>query len=639
MADNRQLRRLLLGAAVVSAVLLETLRVLAPSLVRAGDAGLTAGLVAAAIGCLVFALPLLLAAGVERFAAHRLWLGGGLALAAGRTVLVFAPGGTTQLAGAAVAVAGAGLALTGLAAGSPSDTDRHARLGVLCGVAAATTLHVVTATRGLIWPDDPLAVAGSAVVVVAVLAVLRPVGRVIAAARGGEPVAAAWIWWSLAPLLALTGMVTGVPGRVAIATGWDSGTVAVTVAIGQVAAVTAALLVPRIGGLRAGVGAALLVLVGTVLGLEPVGWRGVSGQLALAVGLGAVIGSRAPRSHAAVTAAVRRRALTTAGALAAAAAAVSVYYLAYQLPIPGDNRIVLLALAMVAVGLGLGVAVTTNGRPVDPRIDVSAVLRLVVAAGLVLSLAGLGGRVETSSAVLEADGDLRVATYNVRSGFDPDTRFDPAAQAHLLREYAPDVVVLNEVDRGWLATGGHDLLTIFAAELGLPHVRFGGAADEVFGNALLSRYPVTEFVSEPLPRGRDPMPRGSIAAVLELHDGDSIGVVGTQLSQADDPAETRLPQARAVAATVARLRERQVPTVVVGDLYAGADTAELASFSMLVDDVLPAGTATFPADAPTEHRSHVLASPDLRRLRTDIPEVPASPHLPVVVTLRRIPGL
>ena len=639
MADNRQPRHLLLGAAVVSAVLLETLRILAPSLVRAGDAGLTAALAAAAVGCLVFAVPLLLAVGATRLGAHRLWLGGGLALAAGRAVLIAAPGGQTQLAGAAIAVTGAGLALTALAAGSPAHSDRHARLGVLCGVAAATTLHVVTATRGLIWPDEQFALVGSVVIVAAVLAVLLPVGRVLATEPGDGPLAAAWTWWSLAPLLALTGIVTGVPGRIAVATGWDTGTVAATVAIGQVGAVTAALLVPRIGGLRAGTGAALLVLVGTVLGLEPVGWRGVIGQLALAVGLGAIIGSRSPRSRATVGVAGRRHALTTAGALAAAAAAVAVYYLAYQLPIQADNRLVLLALAVVAVGLGVGVALTTNGRPVDPRIEVSAVLRLVGVAGLVLALAGLGGRVEPRSAVLEADGDLRVATYNVRSGFDPDVRFDPAAQARLLREYAPDVVVLNEVDRGWLATGGHDMLTIFAAELGLPHVRFGGAADEVFGNALLSRYSVTEFVSEPLPRGRDPMPRGSIAAVLELHDGESIGVVGTQLSQADDPAETRLPQARAVAATVARLRERQVPTVVVGDLYAEADTAELASFSMLVDDVLPPGTATFPADAPTEHRSHILASPDLRRLRADIPEHPASPHLPVVVTLRRIPGL
>lgn len=639
MADNRQMRRLMVGAGVVSAVLLETLRVLAPSLVRSGDAGLSAALTAAAIATAVFVVPLVLAAGVERLGAARLWLAGGTVLAVGRAVLITSPGPRVQLVAAAVAVAGAGLALTALAAGSPPGDDRGGRLGVLCGLAAATTLHVVTATRGLIWPDDTLAVTGSLVVVAAVLATLRPVGRVLGGPPTEEPDAVAWPWWALAPLLVFTGIVTGVPGRVAVATGWDPGTVGVTVVIGQLGAVTAGLLSVRIGGLRAGTGAAVLVLVGAVLGLEPVGWRGVIGQVTVAVGLGTLVGCAAPRSRVAPAAARRRRALTTAGSLALAAAAVASFYLTYQVPVRLDNRLVLLALALLAVGLAATTAVTTNGRPVDPRIDVRAVLQLAVVSGLVLALAGLGARVETDPAVLEADDELRVATYNVRSGFDPDTRFDPARQARLLRDYAPDVVVLNEVDRGWFATGGHDMLTIFAAELGLPHVRFGSAADEVFGNALLSRFPVAEFVSEPLPRGRDPMPRGSIAAVLELHDGDSIGVVGTQLSQDDDPAETRLPQARAVAATVARLRERQVPTVVLGDLYAEADSAELASFDVLVDDVVPAGTATFPADEPTTHRSHVLASPDLRRLRVDVPDEPASPHLPVVVSLRRIPGL
>lgn len=640
MGHHRDPQRLMVAAAVISAVLLEVLRILAPSLVRAGDTGLRAGLLGAGIALVVLGLPLVVAATVERVGARRLLVAAGLMLAAGRAGLILASQASSRLAAASVATTAAGVALVALASGTRADTDRAARTGVVLGVAAATTLHAATITRGLVWPEGTVATIGSLALVLAVLAVLIPGARGLTTATTEVARStAAWPWWGLTPLLLLTGVISGVPGRVAIATGWEPNVVAVTIALGQTGAVVAALLAARIGGLRAGGAGAVLMLLGTVLGVSPAGWPGVVGQVTLATGLGAVVGSDAPLSGAADVDGVRRRALSTAGALLAALGAIAVYYLAYELPSPLDNRLVLFAGAVLGALLGGATAWTSRARTVEPTIDVRRVVRVGAVLILVVALTGIGGRIEQRSGVLEADGDLRVATYNVRSGFDADGRFDPRRQAQVLREYAPDVVVLNEVDRGWLATGGHDALPLLAAELGLPHVRFGGTGDGLFGNALLSRFPITEFTTEQLPQGRDPMPRGAIAAVLDLHDGDSLGVVGTQLSPEDDQGGTRLAQARAVAATVARLRERQVPTVVLGDLTTQRDTTDLASFGSLVDDVLPAGTATYPAHDPTALRSHVLASRDLRRLRLDIPAVDASPHLPVIVTFRRVAAL
>jgi endonuclease/exonuclease/phosphatase family metal-dependent hydrolase len=225
----------------------------------------------------------------------------------------------------------------------------------------------------------------------------------------------------------------------------------------------------------------------------------------------------------------------------------------------------------------------------------------------------------------------------VRFGFDLDGRFSAQEQARLLRDLAPDVVVLNEVDRGWLTTGGHDALKIIAEELGLPYVMFARAADEVWGNALLSRYPIAERASESLPAGSDPMGRSQLAAVLTLDDDRRLGIVGTHLSHLDDQGDTRLPQARAVAATVAVLRERQVPTVVLGDLNAPPGSSELATFVPLVDDMLPEDAFTYPSNDPIDRLDHILASSEFRPDEVFLPEVTLSDHRPVIIDLRFVP--
>ncbi len=640
MAIEDRRRPIAVGALLVAFLLVEVLRVWSPSLLR-GEAAPPNVLAALGLGALCFMVAPLLAWQVHRLGATALWVAGGIALLAGRGALVLTDGGLWQLAAASVAVTGATVALTGLAAGLEGSLARQARTGVLLGVAAATALHLGTRTAGLTWPSDTLVGSGVAVALLVAFAVaLRAVARTLRVSTPGA--ALAWPWWILLPLLLLTGVLSGVPGRMAVATGWDSGTVAATLASGQAGAVATALLAPRIGAVRAGGAGAALVLVGTASALQAVGWQGVLGQLGVATGLGLLVGAEpfepAPDDSEEGGVSPRRRALACAGALLLFHVLASFYHLDHTLPVPADHRLLLLLVALFAAALGVASAVT--GRKRDPRstIDAVAATRVLLVLVVMVALVGLGGQAPERTAVLHPDPDreLRVATYNVDSGFDTRGRFDPWSQAELLRDHAPDVVVLNEVDRGWLANGGHDAFDHLATELGLPHVRFGAAADAVFGNALLSRFPISELAVEPLPGGEDPMERGLIAAVLQLPGDRAIGVVGTQLSQEDDPAVSRLPQSRSVAATAARLRERQVPTIVLGDVHTTPDGPELDAFGDLVVDVLPEGAATFPARAPSELRSQVLASTDLRPVDLAIPSSAASRHLPVVVSFQLV---
>ena len=121
----------------------------------------------------------------------------------------------------------------------------------------------------------------------------------------------------------------------------------------------------------------------------------------------------------------------------------------------------------------------------------AVVLAVVVPAGLWLARPAIE---DTAGAA----GTLRVLTYNIRSGVDPDGQMRPDAIADVIGSYDPDVVVLQEVGRGWPVHAGTDVQSYLESELGLASV-YRGAADEQFGNVILSRLPMTTVSTGYLP--------------------------------------------------------------------------------------------------------------------------------------------
>jgi endonuclease/exonuclease/phosphatase family metal-dependent hydrolase len=623
-----------LGAALVTVVLLESLRVFLPTalvVLPDGVAGSWWHAVGLAVVVLVLT-PLAVAPLAQREAA-RVWVGAGAVSVLARGALLLDPGGGTQLVAAALGSAAGLAALVALAAGARSA--RAARVGIVGGMALEALLRTAFATLGPVWSRTPLATA----VTVGLLTVfVVAIGRTAAHL---EPLAerrpaAAWTWWWLLPALPLTGIITSSTGRVAVATGWSPGAVAAAVATAQVAAVVAALLAPRLAPATAAVIGGALTLVGTAAALPAAGWFGVLGPIAAAVGLGVLAGTE---PGAGEPSDARQRAGVAALALASGHVVVLLYYLGPGWGLPGDSRILLLLLAGVA-GL-LASAVVRRGRFVTLRAKLHpAALLSSIGIGLV-TIAALTGLVAATSRPPpppEPDGELAVATYHLRAGFGTDGRLDPRRQAALLRAHDVDVALVTGVDRGWWLTGGHDLLPLFARELGLEHVRFVPAADEVHGHALLTRHPIAEFGTETLPGEPGRPDHRVLAAILELDDRGQIAVVGTQLASGRRGEEFQLSQIRAVAGTVARLRERDLPTILLGtfDPPEGSDT--LASFEPLLTSALPEGAVTYPSPAPTELRSYVLLSPDLLGSTVEIPSSTASSHLPVIVTVERAPG-
>jgi endonuclease/exonuclease/phosphatase family metal-dependent hydrolase len=629
-AGWRDLRWRLLAPAVVALVTVEVLRVWLPT-ISLGAAQVTGirPTVGGLLGLVVLlAVPLLL--GIGRLPPGLAWPIGTAGLVLGRLGLLVDGGYPLRLAASTVAVTGGVLALSALAG---AGAGRIGRTGVLLGAVMASWLHVGLATLDLTWRGGPGAVLGG----LALAAAVAGTAVRIAPPTEADPADAAWPWAAMGPVLLLLLLLVVVPGRIAVAVPWTPVLVAGVAAAAGGTAVMAALLAPL--GPRRVVApiAGMLTIAGTAAALPVDGTLAVVAKIVLAAGLGLLVGSASGSS--AVASPAQRGAASGLGWALLGLLTVG-YYAPYDVGVPISGRALLVAAAGVLTLIGFVARRRVGPIASEPLHPGRAMARTVALTLLVAIAVAVPAAPTTPVDVAPGrPGDpIRLVLANLNHGWDPEGRFDPIATATTLAALEPDVVVLTEVDRGWLVGGGHDLLQLLAGQLGLAHV-FAPAADEVSGTALLTRFPVREHLVERLPRGSDPVARSQLTAILAVAttgEGPDVtdvrlGIVATQLSPEDPRSDTRLPQARAVAGMVARLRERAVPTVVVGDLHAPAESPEREAFGELVRDALPA-TAADEADDPALLASAVLHSEDLTVLAAEVVDARFSDQRPIVVT-------
>jgi endonuclease/exonuclease/phosphatase family metal-dependent hydrolase len=621
----RDLRWRLVAPAATALLLVEVLWVWLPSVSfgveQVLDVRPAAG---AAAGLLLLAIPAVLLA-TGRVAPAVGLRAGGAGLVLGRLGLVADQGFALRTTAASVAVVGGVLALAALAA---AGAGRTGRTGVLLGAVLAGWLHLGLGTLDLTWRDGPGALVGS-------FALAFGVALILARARlpdEADPADAAWPWMVLGPTLVLLLLLVTVPGRIAVATtNWDPRAVAAVTAVAGGLAVVGALLAP-LGPPRAvaPLGGVLLVL-GTAVALPAASLSSVAAQLILAVGVGLSIGGTSGSSSAGTR--TRRGVAAAFGWLLFGVLAVT-YYAGGDLRLTAGAHWLLLVAAVGSAAVAMVARrriLPLTAEPLHPGLGALRMTALTL-IGAVAVAAAVTPALSLDVTAGEESEPIRLVLLNVNHGWGPDGRFDPLGTASALRSLDPDVIVLTEVDRGWLIGGGHDLLGLLAGELGLAH-RFAPAVDEVAGTALLTRFPITESVTERLPQGADRVGRSQLATVVQIAEGQRLGLVATQLTTVDDQGATRLPQARAVAAMVARMRDQGVPVSVLGDLRVPLGSPELEAFGPSIRSALPAGSATHPADAPQDLPDHVLVSSDLEVLEVTIPDIRVSDHRPVAVTI------
>ena len=228
--------------------------------------------------------------------------------------------------------------------------------------------------------------------------------------------------------------------------------------------------------------------------------------------------------------------------------------------------------------------------------------------------------------------ELRVLSYNVKHGRGNDDRVDLARAAALLRDLDPDLVVLQEIDRGVERSGRLDQMAFLGEQTGLHH-RFGAFMRYQgghYGMGLLSRYPIVASRNHPLPDGAEP--RTALDARVQLPGGEELVLCNVHLYATE---EERLAQAREL---VALYREETAPMLLAGDFNSepGSAVMELVEEHWQPTDK-GEDRMTYSATDPRMEIDFVLFRPADRFevLSVDVLDEPVvSDHRPVLAVLR-----
>jgi endonuclease/exonuclease/phosphatase family metal-dependent hydrolase len=141
-----------------------------------------------------------------------------------------------------------------------------------------------------------------------------------------------------------------------------------------------------------------------------------------------------------------------------------------------------------------------------------------------------------------------IVDWNIHTAVDADGQIDLEGVAALIAAQDPDVVVLQEVGRGWPIAGSIDQLEWLSRRLDMPYA-WAKAGDDQFGNAVLSRLPIGDLEVLGLPYGEGPQWRSALRVEIEVAPGEVLPVIGVHLQNDESRAATRTEQIEALLAT------------------------------------------------------------------------------------------
>ena len=228
---------------------------------------------------------------------------------------------------------------------------------------------------------------------------------------------------------------------------------------------------------------------------------------------------------------------------------------------------------------------------------------------------------------------VRIMTYNIHSGFSSAGRLDPEAIAQVIQASGADIVALQEVSRVRLLDGEADLVVWLSRRLGMP-ILFHGTEEPIWGNAVLSRYPVLESGWGDLPREGTLIGRGYLWARIQVGGPAPLLLIATHLHHVESEGRVRESQ---VASLLAFWAGRD-HSLVLGDLNATPEAREMRQLAEagLVDAWEQIGDGpgfTWPARDPYQRIDWIWHSADLSARQVVVIDSLASDHRPVMVTL------
>jgi len=263
--------------------------------------------------------------------------------------------------------------------------------------------------------------------------------------------------------------------------------------------------------------------------------------------------------------------------------------------------------------------------------------RLILSSACLLLLFLFGESPAKVASPLLVKRTLRVMTYNIHVGVGMDKKLDLQRIAAVINSERPDLVGLQEVDRGVKRTEGKDEI-LELADLTKMHYAFAHNLDfqgGQYGVAILSRFPIRNIDHRKYENKREAERRGMIRVEVEFA-GQVVNFVTTHLDyQYEDGRVFETEQ------LLKFLNDVKGPVILVGDLNdepaGGAYQLLLQTFKdAWLDSRTKATGLSYPADKPLKRIDYVFYR-GAKRIKSEkawMVDTSASDHLPVVVELR-----
>ena len=231
---------------------------------------------------------------------------------------------------------------------------------------------------------------------------------------------------------------------------------------------------------------------------------------------------------------------------------------------------------------------------------------------------------------------IRVMTYNIHVGVGMDKKLDLARIAGVINQQHPDLVGLQEIDRGVERTQRIDEIAELAKLTKMEYafafnLKYQGGQ---YGVAILSKSPILATDHHLYLNTREAERRGFIRAEVRI-GGRLINFVTTHLDyQYEDGRVYETQQ------LLAAMKDVRGPLIVVGDFN---DVPAGGAYKLMRDVFDDAWSAarpaddgfSYPADKPAKRIDYIFMrqTDGIKAKRAWIPETLASDHVPVVADL------
>lgn len=229
---------------------------------------------------------------------------------------------------------------------------------------------------------------------------------------------------------------------------------------------------------------------------------------------------------------------------------------------------------------------------------------------------------------------VKIMSYNIRHGQGMDNEVDLDRTISVIREVAPDILILNEVDQGnirtWFAMQAKEV----AEALNMNYFFSPTEGTTNYGNAVLSRTPIKESFGVDLPVVEDGIrQRGAAVIVTSIGDREFM-VVGTHLGLGGST------QLKAELDAVHDIyKSRNYPTIIGGDFNKTLSQLRTAAPEFIeelgsVNNQIGVNLKTYPSNTPTMQIDYILASSEFQTKSAEVKTSEASDHLPIIAELK-----